>query len=61
MAQTAALPKRGEINSAHTWDAASVFPADEAWEAEMAAVTDELAGLDRFRGRLGEGPQTLAE
>ncbi len=61
MAQTATLPKRGEINSAHTWDAASVFPADEAWEAEMAAVTDELAGLDRFRGRLGEGPQTLAE
>ncbi len=61
MAQTATLSKRGEITIEHTWDAASVFPSDETWEAEMAALAGELAGLDHFRGRLAEGPQTLAE
>jgi len=55
------LPKRAEIQPQHTWDAASIFPTTVDWEAELRALTDELEGLARFRGHLGDGPATLAE
>ncbi len=56
-----ALPARGEVPVEHTWDLASVFPDDAAWEAEVARILDDLPQLERFRGRLGEGPTTLAD
>jgi oligoendopeptidase F len=61
MTNTVTLPARGEISVEDTWDLASVYPSDEAWEAEMAAIAADLPALERFRGRLGESPETLAE
>jgi oligoendopeptidase F len=55
------VPPRSEIPLKHTWDVASVFPSDEAWESEFQRVAEELASLGRFRGRLGDGPDTLAD
>ena len=55
------VPSRDEIAPEHTWDIASVFPTDQAWEAEMSQVATELAALDRFRGRLGDSPTILAD
>ena len=59
MAQT--LPARSEIAVEHTWDAASVFAEDSAWEAEIAFVTERLPSLSAYRGRLAEGPSLLAD
>jgi oligoendopeptidase F len=59
MAQT--LPARSEIAAEHTWDAASVFADDSLWEAEIALVSERLPALSAFRGRLAEGPGTLAD
>ncbi len=61
MAQAVALPKRSEVRAEDTWDAASVYPSDEAWEQAVAQLAGELPGLERFRGRLGQGPQALAD
>jgi oligoendopeptidase F len=55
------VPPRNEIPPEYTWDVASVFPSDEAWETEFNRVSDQLPILERFRGRLGESPATLAD
>lgn len=55
------VPARREIAPDHTWNAASVFPSPDACEAELKAVAQDLAGLQKFHGRLAEGPATLVE
>lgn len=58
---TKTLPLRAEIPVEHTWDASSVFPSDEAWEAEIKSVEEKLTQFDRFKGKLSEGASTLAD
>jgi oligoendopeptidase F len=58
---TKTIPLRSEIPSEHTWDIASIFPSDQAWEAEVQQVTEQLPRLARYQGQLSRGPQTLAE
>lgn len=53
------VPKRSEIATADTWDVGTIFPSVEAWEEAMAAAPARLERLLRFKGRLGEGPETL--
>lgn len=57
---TGALPSRHEIPVEARWDVESVFTTDEAWEQAFARVSGALDGLAAFKGRLGEGPATLA-
>jgi len=54
-------PTRQEIAPAHTWNAESVFPNQEAWEAELEAIQAELPGFARLKGKLKEGSEALAE
>jgi len=54
------LRARAEIPVEHTWDVESVFPSDAAFTAELARVQALLLEIERFRGRLGDGPATLA-
>jgi oligoendopeptidase F len=58
---TKAVPQRSEIPVEYTWDTASVYESDAAWEAEMARVAAQLPDLARFQGHLGEGPAILVE
>jgi oligoendopeptidase F len=55
------VPARRDIPIEYTWDAASIFPTDADWEAEIARVDGRLPELAAFRGRLSEGPETLLE
>ncbi len=55
------VPPRSEIPVQYTWDTASIFPSDQAWEAEMEQVIVQLSELAAYRGRLGDGPETLAD
>lgn len=59
MART--MPLRSEVPVADTWDAANVFPSDQAWEAAIVELDEHLRNLERFRGRLAEGPGMLAD
>jgi oligoendopeptidase F len=56
-----AVRTRSEIPQQYTWAADSVFPNDEAWEQEVERVEGDLPGLERFRGRLAEGPEVLLD
>src|SRR5690349_15865824 len=59
MAQT--VPPRSDIPVEYTWDTASVFESDTAWEAELARIGAELPELGRAQGRIGASPGALAE
>jgi len=56
-----ALPERKDVPIEHTWDTASVFESDAAWEKAVEEATAKLPELARFKGRLGEGPAVLAD
>ncbi len=58
---TDTIPAHGEIDPKYTWNAPSVFPTGEDWEAEFASVTASLAGLQQHRGHLADGPAVLAD
>ncbi|MGH2406140.1 MAG: oligoendopeptidase F, partial [bacterium] len=57
----AVVPPRSGIALEHTWNAESVFPSPDAWEAAFQQVAGELPALRRFQGHLGDGPAALAE
>ncbi|MEA3334720.1 MAG: oligoendopeptidase F [Chloroflexota bacterium] len=55
------VPERSEIDPQFTWNAASVFPSDEAWGKEYRTLSGDLDRIRGFQGRLGEGPSVLAD
>lgn len=55
------IPAHNEIDPKYTWNAPSVFPSDEAWDAECVRIAQDLTGLKAYQGRLAEGPGVLAE
>src|SRR3712207_2918820 len=60
-AQAATLPRRSELAREQCWDIESIFPSQEAWEAEYAAIEGRLGELEQYRGRLGTSAATLRE
>lgn len=52
---------RAEVPVEQTWSLTDIFPALEAWEAEMAALPAQIDTITKFKGRLGEGPKVLLE
>ncbi len=61
MSTAAMLPSRSQVPAPDTWDLASLFPSDEAWEAAFADLKGRVEGFEQYRGRLGESAETLAE
>ena len=61
MSTATGLPTRAEIQPEHTWDAASIFPDDAAWEAALVALADDIPALEQYRDHLADGPGTLAD
>jgi oligoendopeptidase F len=61
METTTTTPPRSAIPVERTWDAESVFPSVEAWEAEVDAILAELPALAAYAGRLAEGPGVTLE
>ncbi len=55
------LPQRSEVPVEYTWDAASIFPTDQEWEAEMARVPEAIRAVSQYAGRLGESGAVLAD
>src|SRR5690242_10484792 len=60
MPKTVRLPKRSEVKTADTWDLSPLCQSDEEWEALFKKLDKQIAGYERFRGKLGEGPKSLA-
>ncbi|MEJ7763596.1 MAG: oligoendopeptidase F, partial [Thermomicrobiales bacterium] len=56
---TGAIPARHEVPVEMTWDVASVFPDDAAWEAAFVAAEGRLAEMAALRGRLATSGEAL--
>ena len=56
---TKTVPQRSEIEKKYTWNAESLFVSDAAWEVELIRLTDAIATLSAFEGRVAEGPEVL--
>jgi len=55
------LPTRAEVDARFTWDAASVFADEVAWDSALETVLTRLPDLAEFKGHLGDSPDTLAD
>ncbi len=55
------LREHSEIPIEFTWNAESVYPDRQAWDAEAEALVSDLAQFEGYHGRLGEGSSVLLE
>ncbi len=55
-----ALPARGDVKAADTWDLKSLFASDQAWERAFRAWEKKIDGYAEFRGTLGQSADRLA-
>jgi len=63
MTETAvvSLPARKDVPAADTWDLASLFASDAAWEAALADWEARIPRFAAYAGTLGESAERLAE
>ncbi|MFH1920290.1 MAG: oligoendopeptidase F [Planctomycetota bacterium] len=54
------LPPRGRVKASDCWDLSSLFAGDDAWEEAFTKWEKRIPGYAKFRGKLGQGAQTLA-
>ena len=55
------IPERDEIPVEYTWDLRDLFPDDEAWSRELAALNEMGPAVTAFAGTLGERPGRLLD
>ena len=61
MEQIKKIPQRSEIAQEDKWAIEDLYPSDEAWEAELATVSEDAKVLVSYAGRLGESGKELCE
>jgi len=54
------LPRRSQVKAADTWDLATLFIDDAAWEAAFTLWEANISGYEKFRGKLADDAKTLA-
>ena len=52
---------QGAQTAAAAWDLTEIYPSDVAWDEARRGALAALPGLAKFKGRLGESAQTLAQ
>jgi oligoendopeptidase F len=60
MSKVKNLPKRTEVKPTDCWNLASLFKSDAAWETAFKKWEAEIDGYEKFAGKLGESPKSLA-
>lgn len=50
---------RSEVPENLKWDLSDLFETHQAWEAELAAVQEDILTVTQFKGRLGDGAKIL--
>lgn len=53
------VPTRAEAPVEYTWDLSVIFPDDEAWERELAAVEERAKDAIALQGTLAQDPEQL--
>ena len=53
--------QRNEIDKKYQWDLTTIFPTDEAWEAELADLTADIEKAKDFAGHLLDSAKTFLD
>ncbi len=61
MSKIKRLPARARVKTDDTWDLSSLYSDDESWQRDLKKLKRRLSGYKKFRGRLGEGPEVVAD
>ena len=59
MSETTKIRKRSEIPVEDTWAIEDLYPTDEAWEQELATLSEDEKILTSYAGKLAETAQSL--
>ncbi len=59
MEQMSKIPQRCDVAVEDTWATEDMYVSDDAWEAELATLSDDQSALTAYAGRLGESGDTL--
>jgi len=54
------LPLRSKVKAADTWDLAPLCESDIQWDELFKKLDKQIAGYEKYRGKLGDGPKVLA-
>jgi oligoendopeptidase F len=60
MPKVVRLPQRSAVKAADTWDLAALCENDAQWEELFKKLDKQIAGYEKYRGKLGDGPKVLA-
>lgn len=52
---------RSEVPVEHTWDLRDLFETEKDWEAELAAIPQDLESVTQYKGKVGESAKTLLD
>ena len=53
------IRRREDVAAQYKWDLTHIYPNDEAWEAAMASVMDEVKAFAQFDGKVAEDPSKV--
>src|SRR5215468_7883946 len=54
-------PKRSEVKIEDTWELETVYPTNDAWEADFQRVSAMQPRLSEHQGQMGDSAQSLLE
>src|SRR5437870_1406727 len=55
------LPPRTKVKSSDCWNLASLFKSDAEWEVAFDRWSHQIAGYEKYRGKLNESAQSQAD
>ncbi|MDR2766987.1 MAG: oligoendopeptidase F [Treponema sp.] len=55
------IPIRAEVPAEYKWDLGTLYPNDEAWNADLAVYAAKEAEFEKYRGTLGSSAGALAD
>lgn len=61
MSKLRRLPRRDQVKEADTWDLSTLFKNDAAWEKAFTPWEKRIEGFAKFKDRLGESAEVIAE
>ena len=51
--------ERKDVPEKYTWNLNDLYPSVEAWNAAKDDVAKKIAGVEKYKGKLGQSPQNL--
>lgn len=61
MPKVKSLPARSKVKTGDTWDLTQLVKSDGAWQKSFKKLEKDIAGYEKFRGKLGNGPKVVRD